>query len=142
MSGAAVVTLARILHDQLPIGALHQCRRMSDLAVAQIVRAHKQLERSADRLEVRCGIAQAHINQAGGALHPQRTQPIGLGIKALLHPTRAQQLAMQVVGPLMIGAYQPMRMAALFGAHLGAAVPAAVEECADASLLIAQNHNR
>src|ERR1700733_10878474 len=142
MLSPAVVAFARIFHDQFPIGALYKSCRMGNLCVTQVVRPEQRLNPRSDWRKIGRGFAEAHENDAGDALSAHGTQAVRLRIKTFLHSARAQQLAVKIVGPLMIRAYQPTRMAPLFGANLCATMPATIEKCTDAASLVAQYYDR
>src|SRR6185437_14891376 len=85
---------------------------------------------------------EADIERAGDGLDVDRLERDPGGIETLMHPPGMDQLAGQVVGPLMIGAGEAGALAALLLADLEAAMPAGIEEGAQRAGAVAQDDDR
>ena len=140
MDAGAVVALVVVLGDQLPVGRDPVGEAAPDPQLLQRVAAQPlghgaQLVGQGRRLGR--GHVQEHEPAPGG--HPDRVEPEGLLVEAvdLLAPGGAQQVALQPVGPGVVGAAQRPGLAGRAGLgaargggraghHLGAAVAADV----------------
>jgi hypothetical protein len=134
-----VVALARILHDELPIGALEQGRLMGDLGVLEIVRLQHRADGLRVGLEVGRGVGQADIDGAGQRLDMDGPERMARGIETLSHPAGEDELAGEVIGPLMIGADETGGLAGALGTEFGAAMAAAIVEAAQRAGAVADD---
>jgi hypothetical protein len=94
---STVVTLARVLHDQFPIRALHESSGVCHLGIAQPVRLEHRLEFGPEAAEFRRIVTEADEDQPDDGLDPHRPQLVRADIEVILHTARFQQLAAQIM---------------------------------------------
>jgi hypothetical protein len=142
MPRAAVIALARVLHDELPVRLLDQRHLMRELRVGQILRLQIRRERRPIGLEVRRLVGETDEDRAFHRLDVDGLERDTAGIEALMHAAGIEQFAREVVGPLVVGAGKAQALAALGVADLEAAVAARIEEGADLARAVAQHDDR
>ena len=142
MVSRAVVTLAVVLPDELPVASLDDRALMRHLRLAEAVRREIRLHRPAERCEIRGRLCKADEEVSGHALAGDRLESIGRLIETLGHLASEQEAPVKIVAPLVIGADEPHGCALLGGADPAAAMPAGVVESADRSFKIAHQDHR
>jgi hypothetical protein len=107
----AVIALAIVLPDQLPIRPLDDRRFERYLGLLEPVRTQIGLELRGERLKVRGDLAQTDpdIPPDSGTVHSPQT--VLAAIELLTHVAHGNQLAVQPIAPLMVRAYQARRVA-------------------------------
>ncbi len=141
MVAGAVVALAVVLPDELPVPFLDDGALMRDLRLAQPVRQQIGLDHRAHRREIGRLACQADENIAADGFAGDRLQTELALVEALGHLAREQQPAVEFVGPLVIGA-DKLGGGALVGvADATAAMPAGIVEGVDLALLVAHQHD-
>src|SRR5271170_6701558 len=111
MVRGAVIALAVILPHQLPVAVLDDRALEGDPAVGEPVRRRVSLELGPERLEARRNRRDADEDIAAGAFAADRLEPGLRLVDPALLVTGADQAAVEIVGPLMIGADEPLRRA-------------------------------
>ena len=142
MVGGAVVALARVLHHELPVGLLDQRRLKGDFPQMQLVRRQHRLELVVEVVERGRRLRQAHVDGAGDGAQRHRAQVVLGRVEVGRHAGRVDQLALQVVGPLMVRAHEAGALRQPVRADLRAAVPAGIEERPQRVVPAAHHHDR
>src|SRR5262245_42893575 len=135
------MAFARVLHHELPVGVFHEHCSVRHLASAQLMWLEQWLKCGTDRGEIGRIIAEAHIDQSGDEFDMYRSQTEGGRHEFLSHQRRSQELALQIVRPLVIWTNQASEVASLFLADLSPTVSAGIEESADPRLIVAQDYD-
>ena len=129
VGAVAVVALAVVLDHQLPVGGFADGGLHRHLGVLHVVRLHVVLERRQEVVDGRRVLRQADEDVAAGGLHLDRLQAVLLHVEVGAHlGAGEQQAAIQLVGPLVVGADQLGHLAFLAHAQARAAVPADIVE--------------
>ncbi|MCY1303048.1 hypothetical protein D9M70_527370 [compost metagenome] len=143
MRTVAVVALAVVFQHQLPVGLLAQGGLHRDLGVLHVVRLHVVLERTQEVVDGRRVLGQRDEDVAAGGLHVHRLQAVVLHVEVVAHlGAGEQQAAVQLVGPLVVGADQLGDLALVAHAEARTAVAADVVEGVDLALGAAQDDDR
>src|SRR5271170_2828241 len=142
MVRGAVIALAVVLPHQFPVAVLDDRALKGDPGVGEPVRRHIAFELRPKGLEARRDRRHADEDRAAGAFAVDRLETeLRLVDSAVLMPG-ADQTAVEIVDPLMIGADEPLRRALGRGADARAAVPAGIVEGADRPVAAAQDDDR
>ena len=132
-----VVPLEEVVDVHLPVG-LHRKFARRDVAHALQPERRAALAHAGKHLveRGRRGIERSE-QQRTEAMHLHALQPDLRRIELLraFHLHRAQELAAEIVGPAVIAAHQPLRLAAAVGDRTGA-MAADVEEAADRAAVV------
>ena len=142
MVRGAMIALAVVLPHQLPVAVLDDRALEGDSGVGELVGRCISFELSPERLEARRNRRDADEDIAAGAFAADRLEPGLRLVDPAVLLTGANQAAVQIVGPLMIGADEPLRRALGRGADPRAAMPARIMEGADRSVAAAQDDDR
>ena len=142
MIAGAVIALAVVLPDELPVALFHDGALEGDLRLGQPVRPEIGLHQRAERREVGRLVGQADEDIAADALAGDRLQPVVALVEAVSHLAGEEQGAVEVVGPLVIGTDEPRRGALVGRADAAAAMAAGIVEGADAAFAVANDHHR
>ena len=137
-----MIALAIVLPDELPVALLDDGRFEGDLGLAQPVRQEIGLDHGAHRREVGRLVGQADEDVAADAFASDRLQAELALVEAVGHLASKQEPAVELVGPLVIGADQLRRRALVGIADAAAAMPAGIVEGVDLALLVADQHDR
>ncbi|MNR10141.1 hypothetical protein D3C85_1263760 [compost metagenome] len=140
MGTIAVVALAVVLEDQLPVTPLDQVGLERHLAIIQVVRADEGGNRIAERFEIRRLVGHANVDVAVHHFAMSRLEAIVGNVEIRPHVTGEEQFAVQVENPFVVGADQLGDFSAVFAANLGAPVPAGIVE--RPHLAVAATHHR
>ncbi|ENN89027.1 hypothetical protein RHSP_02217 [Rhizobium freirei PRF 81] len=140
--GGAVVALAVVLPDQLPVALLDDGALEGDLGFAHAMRRHIGLDRGTDRGEIRGVLRQADEDIAGDAFAVDLLQRILALVEILGHLAGKEQRAVELVGPLVVGADELGRGAAFGRADARTAMATAVVEGADNLVAAANDDDR
>ena len=131
MVAGAVIALAVVLPDQLPVALLDDGALVGDLGVGQVVRRQVAGRLLGEGVEGRGVVGEADVDEAAHVAAVDRIEPMRRGVEVRAHVARPQQPAVELVGPLVVGA-DDLRAGALGAPAEGrAAVAAAVVEGAD-----------
>ncbi len=103
MIGGAVVTLAIVLPDQLPIALLDDGAFEGDLRFPQAMRREIGRDRLAERPEVHRVFGKTDEDVTADGLAVDRLQTVLGRVEALGHLPREEQAAVEFVGPLVVG---------------------------------------
>src|SRR5262249_55315688 len=134
-------TLAIVLPYELPVTLLDDGALEGDLGLADAMRRHIGLDRGADRGEIRSVLREADEDIAADALAMNRLQGELALVEILCHLPGEKQRAVELVGPLVIGADELGRGAALGRADARAAVATAIVEGADDLIATADDNH-
>ena len=150
---ARVVRVLDVLEHQFPVGGC-QLARVAEHAKLPAVehtvekRQHRRAKIFLERFQIRRKRGEDHPVAAGD---PKPAQPVILRIEIrrhaalLLHaaPERhADQIALQVIGPLVVGTHELGGAAQMLLAELHAPVSAAILDDVDRAFLVAHHHDR
>ena len=142
MTSQAVVALAIVLPDELPVRLDLVVHDLGDLRAVEALRACGGLEGFAHWRERGRRLRERHVDQSGANLGVQRAQPqLGL-VDALVHAMARHELALPRVGPAVIRADDRADMSGLGTAEQGPAVPADVVERAHGARVVAHDQDR
>ena len=104
----AMVALAVVFPDELPIAVLNDRAFEGDFGVRDLVRRQISLRLGSEGFETRRNRRDADKDIAGNAFAMDGLEPELRLIDRALHVTRADQSSVQIVGPLMIGTYEAL----------------------------------
>ncbi|MNP39119.1 hypothetical protein D3C76_1326780 [compost metagenome] len=127
MPRAAVIALSAIFHYQLPVGMFGKHCAVSDLGIFQVVGRQHRLDLSAEFVKAWNILRQGNEDHTGDYLAVHRPQAMAVRVEVGRHVPGEDQVAGQVVGPLMVGAHQAACRTLFAGAEQGSPVPAGVE---------------
>ncbi|MNZ86934.1 hypothetical protein D3C78_1057790 [compost metagenome] len=139
MVGGAVVALAVVFPDELPIALFDDRAFMRDLRFPDAVRSHVALDFLAHGLEIRRLIGKADEDVTGDGFAGDRLQAEIALVELFTHVTCEEQLAVEIVGPLVVRTDKARRLALLRGADAGAAVATGIVEGADLPIATAND---
>src|SRR5271166_1295860 len=128
MVRGAVKALPIVLPDQLPVAVLDDRALERDLGVGQPMGRQIAFDLRPERLEARRDRRDAHEDGAADALAMRGLESRLSLFDPAVHLAGADQASVQIVGPLMIGADEPLCRALLGGANPRAAMPAGIVE--------------
>jgi hypothetical protein len=137
-----MIAFAVVFPDELPIPLLDDGRLEGDLRIGEMVRREIRRHQLAEGGERRRLVGETDEDVAGDAFAGDRLERMPTAVKPLPHLPREGERAVEIVGPLMIGADQLRRDAALGAAHPAAAMTASVVEGADDAVAVAQHDDR
>jgi hypothetical protein len=135
----AVIALAIVLEDDLPVRLDHVVDAVRDLALLERVRRHLRRDRLDGIREIGRVVGEVHEDQAGDVVERHRKQPELGAVDLELALRRRDQLAVEIVGPAVIGADELAGMAMLVVADARAAMAAEIVEGADLAVLAAHH---
>src|SRR5208282_3889704 len=138
----AVKALAIVLPDELPVAVLDDGALESDLRVRKLVWRQIAFDLGLERLEAWRDRCDAHKNVSADALAMDGLEPKLRFVEPAVHLAGADQASVQIVGPLMIGADEPLRCALFCGANSRAAMPARIVERVDRPVAPPQDDDR
>ena len=141
MVGRAVIALAIVLPDELPVGLLDDGGFVRDLGLMQVVREEVRLEVPSNRLEIRRHLGEAHPDVAADTRAVHAVQPVLRAVESGPHVARREQPAVEMIGPLMIRAHQSGDGTPPGGADSRSAMPARIVECIEAARAVAHDHH-
>ena len=104
MARGAVVALARVFNDQLPVGVFDQYARGGELGVLEVMRRGIGGKFVAERIDRRRDLRQAYQNGPGDALQSDRLEPMLALVEPRWHSPGRQQRAIEIVRPAVIRA--------------------------------------
>ena len=141
MIRGAVIALAVVLPDQLPVRVLDDGGLERHFALLQIMRQEIRLDVAADRLEIRRDLGEAHQDVAADARAMHRMQSVLRAVESRAHVARREQASVEMISPLMVRAHEPRRRAALRRADSRAAMPARVVKGVQLAVAVAHHHH-
>ena len=115
---------------------------LSDLRVRKLVWRQIAFDLGPERLEAWRDRCDAHKNVSADALAMDGLEPKLRFVEPAVHLAGADQASVQIVGPLMIGADEPLRCALFCGANSRAAMPARIVERVDRPVTPPQDDDR
>ena len=142
MARGAMIALSRILHDKLPIGALHERALMSKLRVRKLMRREQRRQAIAKLVERRRFFRETDVDAPGDIFETDGLQPDAAWIKRRLHPAGGLQRAVQPVCPLMVRANKARLASMACFADLRPPVPTGVVKGLQRSIMVADDHDR
>ncbi len=142
MVRGAVVALAIVLPHQFPVAVLDDRALEGDPRVSQPVGRGVACELRPERLEARRDRRDADEDIAGGAFAMDGFETELRLVDSAVLVTGADQAAVEIVGPLMIGADEPLCRAFGRRADARAAMPAGIVERADLPVAAADDDDR
>ncbi|MGZ2482375.1 hypothetical protein ACVITL_000898 [Rhizobium pisi] len=128
--------------DEFPVALLYDRALEGDLGLADPMRRHIGLDLVANRLEIRGGVGKADENVACHALTMDGLQVEAALVEIVAHMAGECELAVEIIGPLMIGADETHGGAMLLGADARAAMATAIVESADDIVAAADDNHR
>ena len=121
----AVVALAVVLQHQLPVGLLQHGALHRDLGVLHVVGLHVMGQTGEELVDRRRVVRQGDEDEAAGGLAVHRLEAVRLHVEVGAHlGAGEQQVALEVVSPLMIGTDQIRHLTSVFGAQARSPVTA------------------
>ena len=139
----AVVALAVVLDHQLPVGLLAHGALHRDLGVLHVVRLHVVSQGREELVDGRRIVRQADEDEAAGGLAVHRLEVVVGQLEAFTHlGAGEQQAAVQLVGPLVVGAHQFGDLALVADAQARTAMAADVVEGMDLTFGAADDDDR
>ena len=142
MIAPAVVALPVVLHDELPVALLDRLRLERDLGLGQPMGRHIGLDRGAEGREIGRHLGERDEEVAGDllAVHGLEAEPAMVDLAA--HVAREDEAAVELVGPLVVGADDLGGGSSRTAAELLAAMAADVVEGACALVAAAHDEKR
>ena len=148
-----MVRVLDVLEHQLPVGGCELARvaehpQLPAIEHAVEKRKHRGAEVLFERLEIRRKGGEDHAVAAGD---PKPAQPVILRIEIRGHTAlpfhappewHADQIALEVIGPLVVRTHELGGAAQMFLAELHAAVGATIFDHIDRAFLVAHHHDR
>ena len=131
MRRGAVIALAVVLHGQFPVRRDRVILAVRHLRIRQVIGREAFGQAVAGRLERRRLVGEVHEDQAAQQFHVHALQADAALVEVLVHARGADQPPLEVVGPAVVGADQPLRAAGLRHADARTSVPADVEHRVD-----------
>ena len=141
MVGGAVIALAVVLPDELPVRLFDDGGLERHLALVQVVRQEIRLDVSADRLEIRRDLGEAHTDVAADARAVHDMQSVLRAVESLTHVARREQASVEVICPLMVRTHQPRRRATLRRADPRAPMAARIVKGVQLAVAVADHHH-
>ena len=138
----AVIALAVVLPDQLPIGLFDDGRLEGNLGLMQFMRQKVRLDVFANRLEIRRLGGETNPDITADTRAVDRPQTMLRFVEFAAHVARRDQAAVERIGPLMVGADETRSRAVLRGADSRASVSAGVMEGVQRAFAVAHHQNR
>jgi hypothetical protein len=137
-----VVALAVVLDERLPVSPDPVAVAHRHLGPLEAVRRELGCYALEKRIEVRRGDVrpEADEDEPGELAHRRRAQAVRVRVEAFSHEPRVGQAAVELVGPLVVGADQGPGASAGLGGDARAPVAAHVEVGPDAALLVAEDY--
>ncbi len=142
MVGRAVIALAVVLPDELPVALLNGGALMGDLGLGEAMGREIGLHDLPERREIGRRLRKADEEISGDALAGDRLQSVGRPVETLRHLASEQEAPVEVVAPLVIGADEAHRRTFVDRANPAAAMPAGVVESPDLALEVAHHEDR
>lgn len=142
MGRRAVIAFARVFHDEFPVGLLDQAALIRHFGLAQPVRSEQWCNGGFERSEIRHIVRQGGVNAACHQLNPEWKQAVIVGFEFGRHPRGAEEPAVQVISPLMVGTDQLRATAMSVGADLRSAMPAYIVKAADEAIAPTDQQHR
>src|SRR5580700_3148810 len=124
----AMIALAIVFPDQLPIGLLDDGRLKGDFRLMHFMRQKVRLEVISNRRKVRRRRRETNPNVARDTRAVHRFQAVLRFIEVTAHVARRDQAAIVRVGPLMIRTYKSRRRAVRRRTDSRPAMPASIME--------------
>ncbi len=138
----AVIALAVVFPDELPVAVFNDRALEGDLAVGDLVRRQISVRLGPEGLETWRNGRHAHKDVTADAFAMDRLEPkLGL-VDRCVHVARADQSSGEIVGPLMIGTNEALHRALTRGAYARTAMPAGIVQGAYRPVGTAQNNDR
>src|SRR3954453_21777026 len=109
--GGAVVALAVVLPDQLPVAPLDDRLLVRDLGLPQPVRGEVGLDPGAEGLEVGRLVGEADEDEPADAAGVEAPEAVRARIEPLAHVAAPNEATVEAVAPLMVRADEPRRPA-------------------------------
>ena len=139
MAGIAVIAFAIVLHHQFPVGVFDIVVLHGDLETVEIVDADLIGDVGFHPVDRWRSVAHADEDQPTDILERDRSETVVRLVEILRHAARREQIAVQTIGPLVIGTHQARGAATLIETDFGTPVTAAVPE--RAHFLVAPAHD-
>src|SRR5262249_1880686 len=102
VAAGAVVALAVVLEDELPVGRHLVVLAEADPGAVQAVPLDERLDRAAGRAEVGRFLGEADVDKAGDFFEMSRVERVGGPVKVIAHPASRSEPAVPLVDPLVI----------------------------------------
>ena len=101
----AVVALTIVLHRELPVALLDDRLLERHLGVGEVVGAKARLHDARELVDIgRCLVGEADEQEAADRAQVDRPQAVAAPVEVLAHVLGVDQLAGELVGPLVVGA--------------------------------------
>src|SRR5690606_10490103 len=106
MIARAVVALAVVFPDELPVALLDDRGFVGDLRVAQAMGQEERLHHRAERREIHRAVGETYEDVSTRGLAGDRLQAEAGRVETLAHLAREEKRTFEVIGPLMVGTDQ------------------------------------